>query len=217
MSAPFLLSSDSIDFPDPNLSLLEPNGLLAIGGDLTPERIINAYKHGIFPWHSKGEPLLWWSPEPRAVLFLDELKISRSLKKTLRNKQYHVTFDKNFVSVIRACAGRGEDDVETWIHQEMIDAYCKLHEMNIAHSTEVWLADKLIGGLYGLMINNIFCGESMFSSMADASKVALVYLVEHLKLLGCKLIDCQIMNPHLASLGVREIPRRDFLQLLIAS
>jgi leucyl/phenylalanyl-tRNA--protein transferase len=202
-------------FPPVELALTEPNGLLAAGGDLSPERILTAYRNGIFPWFSAGEPILWWSPDPRMVLFPAELKISRSLAKVLRNKPYEVTLDTAFMEVIGACAGTPREGQNgTWITAEMQAAYGKLHELGYAHSVEVWMDDKLVGGLYGMALGRAFYGESMFSWRTDASKIALAHLCEHLQRRGFGIIDCQMETTHLASLGARPIPRSEFVSLL---
>jgi leucyl/phenylalanyl-tRNA---protein transferase len=202
-------------FPPVEFALTEPNGLLAAGGDLTPTRILAAYRQGIFPWYSAGEPILWWSPDPRMVLFPAELKISRSLVKVLRNKPYEVTLDTAFPLVIAACAGTPrEGQAGTWITAEMQDSYCRLHELGHAHSVEVWMTGKLVGGLYGMAIGQAFYGESMFSRHTNASKIALAHLCMHLQRQGFGIIDCQMETTHLASLGARPIPRSDFIALL---
>jgi leucyl/phenylalanyl-tRNA--protein transferase len=205
-------------FPPVELALAEPNGpngLLAAGGDLSPARVLAAYRQGIFPWYSAGEPILWWSPDPRMVLFPAELKISRSLAKVLRNKPYDVTLDTVFAEVIVACAGTPRDGQNgTWITAEMQAAYCKLHELGYAHSVEVWMEGKLVGGLYGMALGHAFYGESMFSWRTNASKIALAHLCRHLQRRGFGIIDCQMETEHLASLGARPIPRSEFVALL---
>ncbi len=201
-------------FPDVELALEEPNGLLAAGGDLSQTRIIAAYRLGIFPWYSDGEPILWWSPDPRAVLFPERLKISRSLKKTLSKKRFEVTLDTAFKDVIFACAEPRKDDGGTWITTELREAYYHLHQTGIAHSVECWQDTRLVGGLYGVALGKVFFGESMFSRQTDASKVALVHLVWQLKRWGYQLIDCQVSSRHLASLGAVDIRRRQFIALL---
>ena len=202
-------------FPPVERALTEPNGLLAAGGDLSPERILAAYRQGIFPWFSPGEPILWWSPDPRMVLFPAELKISRSLAKVLRNRPYEVRLDTAFAAVIGACAGTPRDGQHgTWITAEMQAAYGKLHELGYAHSVEVWMDGKLVGGLYGMALGRTFYGESMFSWRTDASKIALAHLCMHLQRQGFGIIDCQMETQHLASLGARPIPRSDFVALL---
>lgn len=200
----------------PPVEQATPEGLLAIGGDLSSERLLDAYRRGIFPWYSAGQPILWWSPDPRAVLYLDRFKISHSLAKRLRRNTYEVTLDADFGNVVAACAApRQKDPVAgTWITREMARAYNKLHTMGYAHSVETWYDGKLVGGLYGLALGRGFFGESMFSSMTDASKVALAALVEHLKRLGVEFVDCQLPSPHILSLGAVEVPRSLFLHEL---
>ncbi|MDP2826507.1 MAG: leucyl/phenylalanyl-tRNA--protein transferase [Sulfuritalea sp.] len=198
-------------FPALEKALVEPSGLLAAGGDLSPQRLLAAYRRGIFPWFSTGEPILWWSPDPRMVLFPDELKISRSLAKTLRNANYEVRLDTAFGDVVRACAGKPrKGQAGTWITREMQQAYCELHRLGYAHSVETWIEGKLAGGLYGIAIGRAFYGESMFSDARDASKISLAHLCAYLKQRGFGIIDCQMETRHLASLGARPIPRRDF-------
>jgi len=195
-------------FPPVEKALKEPNGLLAAGGDLSAVRLLEAYRRGIFPWYAGGEPLLWWSPDPRMVLYCAELKVARSLGKNLRNKGYEVRVDTAFRKVIKGCSARKE----TWLGREMQAAYLALHEAGHAHSFETWRQGDLVGGLYGVAVGRMFYGESMFSRATDASKVALVHLVSYLKERGFPLIDCQMKTPLLASLGGREIPRRVFLR-----
>ena len=198
-------------FPPLELALREPNGLLCAGGDLTPQRLVMAYLKGIFPWYSPGEPILWWSPDPRMVLFPAEFKLSRSLRKTLRKANYRVRLDTRFKAVIEACARTSrKDQAGTWITPEIQAAYVKLHELGYAHSVETWLDDRLVGGLYGIAIGKMFYGESMFAHATDASKIALAHLVRFLADNGFGLIDCQMNTTHLASLGAREIPRSEF-------
>jgi leucyl/phenylalanyl-tRNA--protein transferase len=204
----------SLDFPDVNLALREPDGLLAVGGDLTVDRILSAYKRGIFPWYSENQPILWWSPDPRTVLFPARLKISRSLRKTLRRGRFRVTMDQAFSEVINACATPRPGSSGTWITQDMVDAYSGLHAAGCAHSVECWLDDRLVGGLYGVSTGRVFFGESMFSRVSDASKVAFAWLVRQLKAWDIGLLDCQIYSAHLASLGAEEIPRADFIKYL---
>jgi leucyl/phenylalanyl-tRNA---protein transferase len=199
-------------FPPAARALREPNGLLAAGGELSQQRLLAAYRGGIFPWFSRGEPILWWSPDPRMVLHTGELKVSRSLAKSLRNKGYRVTVDAAFRDVLRGCASRKE----TWLGKPMQSAYFELHQSGYAHSFETWRKDDLVGGLYGVAIGRMFYGESMFSRATDASKVALVTLVRQLVARGFPLIDCQMKTPLLASLGGREIPRTAFLRALAA-
>ncbi|HZV55801.1 MAG TPA: leucyl/phenylalanyl-tRNA--protein transferase [Rhodocyclaceae bacterium] len=202
-------------FPPVTKALTEPNGLLAAGGDLAPERILAAYRRGIFPWYSAGEPILWWSPDPRMVLFPSALKISRSLAKVLRNGDYEVRLDTAFAVVIGACAATPRAGQSgTWITPAMQAAYCRLHELGYAHSVETWMDGKLVGGLYGMALGGVFYGESMFSHHRDASKIALAHLCEHLKRREFGIIDCQMETTHLASLGARPIPRSDFVALI---
>ncbi len=186
------------------------SGLLAVGGDLSPGRLLAAYREGIFPWFSEGEPILWWSPDPRFVLFPGELRVSRSMRQFLKKGAVRITFDRAFREVIAACRRPRPDQEGTWITPEMQEAYCALHEYGYAHSVEVWHGDALVGGLYGVSLGRIFFGESMFSSLPNASKAALITLVERLRERGFALIDCQVETAHLASLGARPIPRREF-------
>ena len=203
-------------FPPVARALKDPNGLLAAGGDLSLERLLDAYRHGIFPWFSRGEPILWWSPDPRMVLYTGQLKVSRSLSKNLRNKGYRVTADTAFERVLRGCAGPRRGAPGTWLGAGMQKAYLALHRAGRAHSFETWRGDDLVGGLYGVAVGRMFYGESMFSTATDASKVALVGLVRALVARGFPLIDCQMQTPLLASLGGREIPRAAFLRSLAA-
>jgi leucyl/phenylalanyl-tRNA--protein transferase len=202
------------NFPPVSRALRDPDGLLAIGGDLKPDRLLEAYRNGIFPWYCAGQPILWWSPNPRCVLEPDNLKISRSLKKTLRKGVYSVTFNQAFEKVIFACAQRGKGRTETWITAEINKAYNKLYAMGHAISVESWSGDSLSGGLYGVVIGKIFFGESMFSYRTDASKVALVRLVEQLQQRGFRLIDCQVYSKHLQTLGARPMQRELFINIL---
>ena len=205
------------EFPPLATALSEPNGLLAVGGDLAPERLLAAYRRGIFPWYSPGEPILWWSPDPRMVLFPAEFKVSRSLGRTLRRGGYEVRLDTAFARVIAACAQtprRGQHG--TWIVPEMQAAYRRLHELGLAHSVETWVDGELVGGLYGIALGRIFYGESMFSWRSDASKIAVAHLAAYLERLGFGMVDCQMHTTHLASLGAREIPRDDFIARLNA-
>lgn len=207
--------SDELRFPPVDTALAEPNGLLAAGGDLSPLRILAAYRRGIFPWYSAGDPILWWSPNPRMVLFPAELELSRSLTRTLRNLPYTVRLDTAFADVVHACATipRG-GQAGTWITTEMQSAYHDLYHLGYAHSVETWIDGKLAGGLYGVALGGIFYGESMFSCVRDASKIALAHLCLHLNRLGFGIIDCQMETTHLASLGARPIPRDDFIAVL---
>jgi len=206
-------------FPAVDRALREPNGLLCAGGDLGVERLLEAYRSGIFPWYSGTEPILWWSPDPRMVLFCEELRLSRSLAKSIRNKGYVVQVDTAFREVLAGCASPRRDaqtggEAGTWLGQEMRSAYARLHRAGHAHSFECWQDGMLVGGLYGVAVGRMFYGESMFSHATDASKVALVALVEELRQRGFPLIDCQVPTPLLAQLGAREIPRREFLRRL---
>lgn len=201
-------------FPPLHKALLEPNGLLAVGGCLSVERLMNAYKHGIFPWYNPGEPILWWSPDPRLVLFPDQLQVSRSLRKTLRKGFFTFTIDQAFEHVMTACAEPREKEAGTWITKDIHQAYNNLHQLGIAHSAETWLDGKLVGGLYGVAVGKVFFGESMFHSVTDASKVAFVQLVELLTSWDYQLIDCQVHTSHLESLGAQEVDRDHFSRLL---
>ena len=209
----FWLTPDSF-FPPLETALVKPNGLLAAGGDLSPERLIEAYHSGIFPWFNANETILWWSPDPRMVLFPSELRISRSLNKILRNSNYEVRVDSAFSQVIQACAEPRKGQSGTWIHSDMVSAYTVLHEMGLAHSVETWVGGELVGGLYGIAQGKMFFGESMFSRTHDASKIAFVHLVKQLERWNFKMIDCQMKTAHLASFGAREIPRKEFSQKL---
>ncbi len=202
------------DFPPLEQALEHPDGLLAIGGDLTPSRIMVAYRQGIFPWYSEDQPILWWSPSQRLVLFPECLKISRSLAKTLRQNKFTVTMDQNFAQVIQECAGPRRHQPGTWITEDIKIAYGQLHHYYFAHSVETWYQGQLVGGLYGVSLGKVFFGESMFSKMSDASKVALVYLVRQLQRWGYELIDCQVHTQHLQKLGAIEISRRHYRTLL---
>lgn len=200
--------------PPVKQALCEPNGLLAAGGNLRPDCLIDAYRQGVFPWYSEGQAILWWSPDPRTVLFPEALKISRSLAKRIRSNEYQVSFDRAFPQVLHECAGWRENSSGTWITTEMTAAYEKLHALGVAHSVETWHQNRLVGGLYGLAIGGVFFGESMFYRKTDASKVALAALVSRLREMGVGLIDCQVGSPHLRSLGATDIPRNRFLALL---
>jgi leucyl/phenylalanyl-tRNA--protein transferase len=218
IAIPWLGNGDG--FPPLELALREPNGLLCFGGDLTPQRLVRAYAEGIFPWYSPGEPILWWSPDPRMALFPGEFKVSRSLRRRLKCGGYEIRLDTRFREVIQACAHKPRPgQTGTWITPEIQAAYIRLHELGYAHSAETWIAGRLAGGLYGVAIGRMFYGESMFAHEADASKIALAHLVRFLAGRGFGLIDCQMNTAHLASLGAREIPRGEFirrLQTLIA-
>ncbi len=208
----YLLPEDII-FPPVHLA--NDDGLLAIGGDLSVERLELAYKSGIFPWYNQGEPIIWYSPNYRMVLFPKDLKISKSMRKIIRNNEFKITFNQNFSEVISNCKSiEREEQGGTWITNEMQQAYIKLHEKGIAKSVEVWQNNKLVGGLYGIDLGNVFCGESMFSKISNTSKLAFIFLVQKLEREHYKLIDCQVYNKHLASLGAKEISREEFLKYL---
>lgn len=214
IGAPFLLDPRRHGFPDPRLALDDPNGLLAIGGDLSSRRLLEAYRIGIFPWYSEDQPLLWWTPDPRAVLFPAQLKVSRSLHKVLRKRPFRVTFDTAFDTVVGTCAAPRRDGPGTWITPAMSAAFHRLFQHGYAHSVEAWDGDELVGGLYGLALGRVFFGESMFARRSDASKVTFVHLVRQLEAWGFGVIDCQVASRHLASLGATDISRRQFMALL---
>ncbi|MCX7100681.1 MAG: leucyl/phenylalanyl-tRNA--protein transferase [Methylobacter sp.] len=201
-------------FPSVKQALREPDGLLAVGGCLSKKRLLTAYRHGIFPWYNPGEPILWWSPNPRLVLFPEKLIISSSLRKTLRKNIFSVTFDQAFNDVIARCAAPRKDTAGTWITPEISIAYNDLYRAGYAHSVEVWLGDELVGGLYGVALGQVFFGESMFHTRTDASKVAFASLVQQLDIWGFRVVDCQVHTPHLASFGAEQINRADFIKLL---
>jgi len=209
-----ILRSAEQPFPDPETALHYPNGLLAAGGDLSPDRLLAAYRRGIFPWYEHPQPILWWSPDPRMVLFPNEIHISRSLRKRLRHTDFRITADTSFEAVIDACAAPRDYTSDTWIGGDMRDAYVQLHRLGHAHSIEVWLDNELIGGLYGVGIGAVFFGESMFSRTRDASKIALVHLEGQLRQWDYALIDCQQDTPHMRSMGGRTIARTEFLAIL---
>lgn len=210
----YTLLDDSLRFPPVHYA--DEHGILAFGGDLSVKRLLLAYQSGIFPWYNEDDPtILWWSPDPRFVLFPEQLKISKSMKQVLRKKQFKVTYDQSFREVMTACQQiKREGQYGTWITQDMLDSYCKLHEEGFAHSVEVWFDGQLVGGLYGVSLGNCFFGESMFSKMSNASKTGFITLVQNLAKLGIKLIDCQVYTQHLESLGAEEIPRNDYIALL---
>lgn len=215
MPLPKLLIPGDDEFPDPHLAPVNNYGLLAVGGDLSPTRLMHAYQAGIFPWFSNDDPILWWSPDPRGVLFLDKLHISRSLAKILRRQNYQVTFNQAFDEVIKNCASMPRKNQNgTWITPAMFEAYHNLHLLGHAQSVEIWNDKQLVGGIYGIDLGHIFCGESMFSRIPNASKLAFVHLVRHMKKNNYRLLDCQMNNPHLMSLGVENIPRDQFLKIL---
>lgn len=206
---PQLDSNETSPFPVIESALNDPDGLLAMGGDLSSVRLLNAYQHGIFPWYSSGDPILWWSPSIRGVFLPTQFSPSKSLRKFFRKSNYEVTINKSTAQVIELCASTRSAE-ETWIMPEMIDAYKQLATLGICHSVEVWCNNELVGGLYGLQIGQVFCGESMFSLQTNASKIALWQFCEHFVASGGQLIDCQMMNPHLESLGAIEMKRADF-------
>lgn len=199
----------------PHFSETSPEGIIAIGGDLSPQRLALAYQNGIFPWFNDDEPILWWCPEERMVLFFEDLKISKSMRNILNQQKFKVTFNTAFREVISNCKKiTRKDQPGTWITDEMVEAYCKLNELGLAKSVEVWQNDELVGGLYGIDLGHVFCGESMFSKVSNASKVAFIHLAKQLELANYKLLDCQVYNEHLASLGCVEIDREDFMLVL---
>lgn len=198
-------------FPPTRAALRHPNGLLAAGGDLSPDRLVCAYERGIFPWYNPGEPVLWWTPDPRNILLPDEFRRSRSLGKRLRRGDYQVRHNSAFAAVVAGCAAPRRDSGGTWIDKDMEAAYARLHRLGVAHSVEAWREEHLVGGLYGLALGGVFFGESMFSQATDASKVALAWLCQQ----GFELIDCQLPNPHLSSLGARTVSRDEFEHLLV--
>ena len=215
MTAPYWLNPESgTDFPDIDLALQDPDGLLAVGGDLSIERLVTAYRSGIFPWYSEGQPIMWWSPDPRSVLLPENLKVSRSLRKTIKKHVYEITLNQAFENVITQCAKPRRNDQGTWITRAMKAAYCRLHRAGHAISVEAWHDGKLVGGLYGVVLGRVFFGESMFARMPDASKVAFVQLARQLQRWGFELIDCQVETAHLNSLGATNIPRSQFIQYL---
>jgi len=203
---------DELIFPPPHLA--ERNGLLAVGGDLRPERLILAYRMGIFPWYEEGEPILWWSPDPRFVLFPEEIKISRSMRQLLKKDLFRVSWDEAFTAVVEGCRAPREGQRGTWITDEMAAAYGELHRLGLAHSVEVWMGGELVGGLYGVSLGRCFFGESMFTRVSNASKVALIHLARRLRERGYAVIDCQIYTEHLRTMGARMIPRVEFLRII---
>ena len=208
-----VLDSKTPEFPDPNTALDDPDGLLAVGGNLQPDTLLSAYNKGVFPWYNEDDPLLWWSPSIRCVIDPLKVHISKSLHKQLRKNDYRVTFNQSFAQVISACAQR-DNKTDTWINEDMIIAYTYLNNLGKAHSVEIWQNDLLIGGAYGVAIGAVFCGESMFSRQTNASKIALVHLCNHLATLGFKLLDCQLVNDHLMTMGAVSLSRRVFLKKL---
>jgi leucyl/phenylalanyl-tRNA--protein transferase len=209
---PIFQLGDEIIFPPVHLATR--SGILAIGGDLSPGRLLEAYRQGIFPWYNDGDPIIWWSPDPRFVLFLSELRVSRSMKKVLRRQIFRVTYDHNFREVVTLCQKPRRKQKGTWITNDMLEAYCFLHELGFAHSAEVWYGERLIGGIYGVCLGRCFFGESMFSLMSNASKTALIHLVYSLRERGFEFLDCQVYTAHMDSMGARHIPRAQFTDLL---
>ena len=200
-------------FPDPNTALDDPDGLLAVGGNLQPDTLLSAYYNGIFPWYNKDDPILWWSPSTRCVIEPLDLHISKSLQKLLRQQRFTISFDQAFEQVINACAQR-DSKTDTWINSDIMSAYIALNKLGVAHSVEVWQGSRLVGGAYGVAIGAVFCGESMFSKESNASKVALVHLAQYLSGLGFQLIDCQLASSHLLTMGAKSLKRPKFLQIL---
>ncbi|MEP7185954.1 MAG: leucyl/phenylalanyl-tRNA--protein transferase [Rhodanobacter sp.] len=209
---PLLDPDQPEQFPDPARALADPNGLLAFGGDLSATRLLAAYRQGIFPWFSEGEPILWWSPDPRCVFQTSNLKTNRSLRRQLAGKHWRVTVDQAFAQVVCGCAAPRNDGSGTWIVPGMVDAYVRLHELGHAHSVEVWDGDRLIGGIYGIAVGKLFCGESMFSRQSGGSKLALMELASLLRERDFPIIDAQVANAHTIGLGAREIPRGMYLE-----
>lgn len=212
MPIPFLAADDEItDFPEVSTALREPDGLLMAGGNLSPGRLLSAYRSGIFPWYEEGEPILWWSPDPRCIIWPENIRITRSLKKTISSGKYEVTDNLAYREVMKQCGAPRNNSSGTWVTDDMINAYCKLHEYGFARSLEVWMGPHLVGGLYGIQLGSVFIGESMFSRESDASKVALVHLAQSGKY---DLIDCQLENPHLTSMGSQNISRDRYIGYL---
>jgi len=212
MPIPFLAPDDDLTpFPSVSSALNEPNGLLMAGGNLSPQRLMAAYRAGVFPWYEAGEPILWWSPDPRCIIWPDRIRITRSLRKTLRSNKYKITENLAYREIMKQCGAPRSGGTGTWVTDEMIDAYCKLNKMGVARSLEVWLGHRLVGGLYGIHIGSVFVGESMFSIERDASKVALVHLAQCGKY---ELIDCQLETDHLISMGAETVSRKKYIELL---
>ncbi|WP_371372250.1 leucyl/phenylalanyl-tRNA--protein transferase [Thalassotalea aquiviva] len=210
----YSLNDKDLAFPHPEHALQEPNGLLAIGGDLSSARLIRAYRQGIFPWYSDHDPILWWSPDPRAIIYCQQIRVNKTLKKFVKKSPYHITINQAFEQVINNCSDAPFRNDDTWILPEMLNAYLELHKLGIAHSIEVWEQGHLVGGLYGVAINGAFSGESMFYRKPNASKIALLALCQHLQTINIELIDCQLQNPFLQSMGAIEISRADYLKHL---
>ena len=211
---PIFQLTDELIFPDPSWATEE--GLLAVGGDLSPERLVLAYKLGLFPWYGEDEPILWWSPDPRCVLFPEDVYVTRRLERIIKQDSFRLTCNRAFEQVVKACANvRVDNGEETWLIQEMQTAYHELHELGFAHSVEAWCDNQLVGGLYGVALGRFFFGESMFHSRSNASKVILVQLARYLEREGFVLFDCQVTNPHLISMGASHLSREDFLERLV--
>lgn len=210
----FWLTDNPLSFPHPNLASKE--GIVAIGGDLSPRRLITAYSIGIFPWFNPGEPIIWWSPDPRFILYPKDLKVSKSMRPYFNQKKFQITYDQHFSQVIKECkkAKRGREEGSSWITDNMVEAYCDLHRLGYAHSVEVWQKEELVGGLYGISLGKCFFGESMFTKVNNASKFGFISLVQQLEQLGFQLIDCQQKTRHLGSMGAQSIPRKQFLAFL---
>lgn len=209
---PVFILTEEIAFP--SVELATEDGVLAVGGDLSPDRLLKAYSQGIFPWYSEPEPILWWSPNPRFVIFPDELRVSKSMKRILKKQTFNITCDKCFYEVINGCRQPRGNNPGTWITAAMLKSYCKMHELGYAHSVEAWNGSKLVGGLYGISLGSCFFGESMFSIQSNASKAAFIIFTRRLKELGFTLIDCQVYTKHLESLGARNISRKEYIRLL---
>lgn len=209
---PIFELNDKIVFPP--VRLADPSGILAVGGDLSPERLLHAYRSGIFPWYSDGEPIIWWSPDPRFVLFPDELYVSKTMRQVLRRKIFDITLDRDFRGVIRGCQEPRKKERGTWITEEMMDAYIRLHDLGFAHSAEAWQGGELVGGLYGISLGRCFFGESMFTRVSNASKAAFIVLVRRLRELGFVIVDSQVYTGHLETLGARHITRGEYLDLV---
>ena len=211
--AGYYILNENLYFPP--VSQANKEGFLAFGGDLSTERLLLAYRSGIFPWYNENEPIIWWSPDPRCVLFTNNLRISKSMQQVIKKGTFRFSMNEAFAQVIKCCQQtKRKDDNGTWLNNEMIEAYNSLHQQGFAYSAECWLGDELVGGLYGIKLENVFCGESMFSLKSNASKFAFIHFVNYLKVEGIEVVDCQISNPHLESLGAEMIPRSQFLSYL---
>jgi leucyl/phenylalanyl-tRNA---protein transferase len=209
---PIYFLGEELEFPSPELA--NADGVIAVGGDLSPQRLLNAYASGIFPWYNEGDPLVWWSPDPRSIITPGDIHISRTMKKLMERNAFQLTYDKRFEDVIENCSAPRKTQAGTWITQDIKDAYSQLHELGFAHSVEVWKDEKLVGGLYGVSLGKCFFGESMFSISPNSSKYALITFTQKIFKLGFLMVDCQVPNPHLTRLGARGIPRKEFLELL---